>query len=74
MEQFEASKEDMLSQLELTIDTLLEFPDEDHQLLRDTVDQIREAYETVTEKVSCPKKMVLPRSQAVRIRIRVRLG
>ena len=52
MEQFEASKEDMLSQLELTIDTLLEFPDEDHQLLRDTVDQIREAYETVTEKVS----------------------
>ncbi len=51
IEQFDSTRDELLSQLEAAAESLLAFPSEDHQLLRDTVHQLKEAYQFLTEKV-----------------------
>lgn len=51
VEQFELSRDELLTQLDASVEALLGLPSENHQLLQDTVHQLKEALQFLTEKV-----------------------
>lgn len=51
METFDSQRAAMLEQLEATLQPLTAFPSEDPQLLGEVVEQLRQGYEAVAERV-----------------------
>lgn len=51
VEQFELSRDELLTQLDASVEALLGLPSENDQLLQETVHQLKEALQFLTEKV-----------------------
>lgn len=57
LETFESQKAELIGQLESTLHPLTQFPQESATQLRRTTEQLKQGYETVTEKVRHPSHL-----------------
>ena len=60
LETFESQKAELIGQLESTLHPLTQFPQESATQLRRTTEQLKQGYETVTEKVCHPSHLYHP--------------